>query len=53
MHLVSHSDSVADIYSHHHGWLVGLLRRKLGNADNADDLAQDTYTRLLLSLIHI
>ena len=47
MHLVSHSDSVADIYSHHHGWLVGLLRRKLGNADNADDLAQDTYTRLL------
>ena len=47
MHLVNHSDSVADIYSHHHGWLVGLLRRKLGNADKADDLAQDTYTRLL------
>ncbi|MNR77778.1 putative RNA polymerase sigma factor FecI [compost metagenome] len=47
MHVASHSDSVAHLYSDHHGWLVGMLRRKLGNVDNADDLAQDTFTRLL------
>lgn len=42
-----HSNFVSDLYSHHHGWLVGLLRRKLGNIDNADDLAQDTFARIL------
>lgn len=47
MQVASHSDAVANLYSHHHDWLVGLLRRKLGNVDNADDLAQDTFTRLL------
>lgn len=47
MQVASHSDAVANLYSHHHGWLVDLLRRKLGNVDNANDLAQDTFTRLL------
>lgn len=42
-----HSDYLSQLYSHHHGWLVSLLRRKLGNIDNADDLAQDTFTRIL------
>ncbi|WP_076593787.1 sigma-70 family RNA polymerase sigma factor [Herminiimonas arsenitoxidans] len=42
-----HSNFVSDLYSHHHSWLVSLLRRKLGNIDNADDLAQDTFTRIL------
>ncbi|WP_420995054.1 sigma-70 family RNA polymerase sigma factor [Cupriavidus sp. 30B13] len=37
----------ASIYRSHHGWLLGLLSRKLGNADNAADLAHDTFTRLL------
>lgn len=35
------------LYSNHHGWLVGFLRRKLGNVDNANDLAQDTFARIL------
>lgn len=35
------------IYRHHHSWLVNLLWRKLGNIDNAADLAQDTFARLL------
>lgn len=34
------------MYTGHHGWLVQWLRRKLGNAGDADDLAQDTYIRM-------
>ncbi|GGB97435.1 RNA polymerase sigma factor [Oxalicibacterium flavum] len=41
------SDLVTQLYRQHHGWLVGLLRRKLGNLDHADDLAQDTFARIL------
>lgn len=47
MAFAAHSDFVSHLYSDHHGWLVGLLRRKLGNIDNAHDLAQDTFTRIL------
>ena len=39
--------AVTQIYRHHHGWLVNLLWRKLGNVENAADLAQDTFARLL------
>lgn len=35
------------LYSDHHGWLYGWLRRKLGNACDAADIAQDTFLRLL------
>lgn len=35
------------LYSHHHGWLQGWLRRKLGDAHHAADLAQDTFVRVL------
>lgn len=35
------------MYRDHHGWLRGLLRRRLGNACDAADLAQDVYLRLL------
>lgn len=35
------------LYSDHHGWLHGWLRRKLGNAFDAADLAHDTFLRLL------
>lgn len=41
------SQELEHLYSNHHGWLVGFLRRKLGNIDNADDLAQDTFARIL------
>ena len=38
---------VAKIYGEHHPWLLGWLRRKLGGADHAADLAQDTFVRVL------
>ena len=43
------SQSIGHLYSHHHGWLQGWLRRRLGNAADAADLAQDTFVRLLCS----
>lgn len=36
------------LYTDHHGWLFGLLRRRLGNAFDAADLAHDAFTRLLV-----
>lgn len=40
--------SMQALYREHHQWLVALLRRKLGgNVENAADLAQDTFERLL------
>jgi RNA polymerase sigma-70 factor (ECF subfamily) len=38
---------VRAIYHDHHGWLQGWLRRKLGNAFDAADIAHDTFLRLL------
>lgn len=43
-------DTAADInqlYHQHHGWLQGLLRRRLGDFCDAADLAQDIFVRLL------
>lgn len=36
-------------YSSHHGWLFGWLRKKLGCAHNAADVAQDTFVRIIAS----
>lgn len=38
---------VTALYTAHQGWLQGWLRRRLGNAWEAADLAQDTFVRLL------
>lgn len=38
---------VTVLYSDHHGWLQGWLRRKMGNAVDAADLAHDTFLRVL------
>ena len=38
---------ITALYSEHHGWLLAWLRRKLGCRQNAADLAQDTFVRLL------
>ncbi|MDE1182175.1 sigma-70 family RNA polymerase sigma factor [Paraburkholderia sp.] len=35
------------LYRDHHGWLQSWLRKKLGNAFDAADLAQDTFLRIL------
>jgi RNA polymerase sigma-70 factor (ECF subfamily) len=38
---------VSTLYTDHHGWLQGWLRKKLGDVHQAADLAQDTFMRLL------
>jgi RNA polymerase sigma-70 factor (ECF subfamily) len=35
------------LYSDHHGWLQGWLRRKVGCPHDAADLSHDTFMRLL------
>ena len=39
--------TVETLYCDHHSWLQGWLRRRLGNAADAADLAQDAFIRLL------
>lgn len=39
--------AITELYSQHHGWLHGWLRRKLGCTQNAADLTQDTFARIL------
>jgi RNA polymerase sigma factor (sigma-70 family) len=41
--------AIEALYSDHHGWLKGWLLRRLGNAEQAADLAHDTFIRLLSS----
>ncbi|WP_198970608.1 sigma-70 family RNA polymerase sigma factor [Xylophilus sp. ASV27] len=40
--------AVHALYTAHHGWLQDWLRRRLGCAHRAADLAQDTFVRVLL-----
>lgn len=39
--------AILALYSDHHRWLLSWLRRKLGCAHNAADLAQDTFVRII------
>ncbi|MFJ3057011.1 sigma-70 family RNA polymerase sigma factor [Herbaspirillum sp. NPDC087042] len=39
--------SIEALYCDHHSWLKGWLQRRLGNSEQAADLAQDTFLRLL------
>lgn len=40
-------ESLQSLYREHHGWLVRLLRRRLGSTDQAADLAHDTFVRIM------
>jgi RNA polymerase sigma factor (sigma-70 family) len=40
--------NVTTLYADHHSWLQGWLRRRLGNAADAADLAQDVFVGLLV-----
>lgn len=40
-------EDVQALYCDHHGWLCHWLRRKLGCAHSAADLAHDTFVRVL------
>lgn len=46
---ISRQQGVEDLYIDHHGWLRGWLRRKLGDACEAADLAHDTFVRVMTS----
>lgn len=48
LELHQHAD-IDKLYRHHHGWLFHWLRRQIGCAHSAADLAQDTYVRLISS----
>ncbi|MBU0603675.1 MAG: sigma-70 family RNA polymerase sigma factor [Gammaproteobacteria bacterium] len=37
------------LYSDHHGWLYGWLRKRLGCSHNAADVAHDTFVRIIAS----
>ena len=41
------SHQVDHLYQHHHAWLRGWLRGRVGCHEQAADLAQDTFVRLL------
>lgn len=47
MSAIASSHPVAELYTDHHTWLHGWLRRKLGCSHRAADLAHDTFLRLL------
>lgn len=40
--------TLKNLYTDHHSWLQGWLRRRLGNAADAADLAQDVFINLLV-----
>ncbi|MNT10804.1 putative RNA polymerase sigma factor FecI [compost metagenome] len=46
---VDDSAAIGALYREHHGWLTGWLRRRLGCPQNAADVAQDTFLRILAS----
>ena len=43
------ADPVHTLYVDHHRWLQSWLRRKLGDAHQAADLAQDTFERVIVA----
>lgn len=45
----SSSLDVQSLYQQHHHWLLGWLRRRLGNSFDAADLTHDTFLRILVS----
>ncbi len=43
------AQAIQTLYSDHHSWLHGWLRRRLGCAEQAADLSHDTFVRILRS----
>ncbi|RFA31394.1 RNA polymerase subunit sigma [Alkalilimnicola ehrlichii] len=42
-------DLLAVLYNNHHRWLVHWLRKKIGCSEQAADLAQDSFVRVMAS----
>ncbi|WDZ95665.1 sigma-70 family RNA polymerase sigma factor [Herbaspirillum sp. WKF16] len=43
------NQEIAGLYTGHHRWLLGWLRRRTDNPELAADLAQDTFVRVMAS----
>lgn len=48
MEFALQQQQIGTLYADHHGWLQDWLRRRLGDACDAADLAQDTFVRLIV-----
>lgn len=46
---LSITQSLTLLYTDHHGWLIGWLRKKLDCPHNAADVAHDTFLRIIAS----
>lgn len=46
-HPPAFQQEIETLYTEHHPWLQGWLRRRLDNACDASDLAQDVFMKLL------
>lgn len=44
---IANAQEVHTLYHAHHGWLVNWLKRRIGCVDHANDLAQDTFVRVI------
>ncbi len=45
----AYAPSIEKLYGDNHHWLLGWLRRRLGNAPDAADVAHDTFVRIIAS----
>ncbi|CAA0119631.1 sigma-70 family RNA polymerase sigma factor [Zhongshania aliphaticivorans] len=45
----SHYAGIPELYTEHHSWLQFWLQRRLGCSMDAEDLAQDTFVRVIRS----
>lgn len=43
------SQYIVELYKENYGWLYGWLYKKLGSVENAEDVLQDTFTKLIKS----
>ncbi len=43
------TSTFGSLYAEHHGWLQGLLRKRLGCEHKAEDFTHDTFLKVLLS----
>lgn len=46
---LAYQSDIHSLYRDHHGWLQSWLRGRLGNVMDAEDLAQDTFIRVVRS----
>jgi RNA polymerase sigma-70 factor (ECF subfamily) len=46
---VARHNDLEGLYSDHHGWLQGWLRKRMGSVNDAADLTQDTFLSIITS----